>query len=144
MSYPRIASDSGIFTSHLSPEIACANVKSLIELPHTRILSEGKHFWSCYRRVTQRLSVRGNLVPDAHLVALLMEHGVSVLYTHDTDFRKFDCIEVRDPIVSRDEANVTRKSAGNLIALIPSPFDLPSRKRSLKRMTTSYLLRLLN
>lgn len=144
MSYPRIASDLGIFTSHLSPEIACANVKSLIELPHTRILSEGKHFWSCYRRVTQPLSVRGTLVPDAHLVALLMEHGVSVLYTHDTDFRKFDCIEVRDPIVSRDEANVTRKSVGNLIALIPSPFDLPSRKRSLKRMTTSFLLRLLN
>ncbi|HEX2239376.1 MAG TPA: hypothetical protein VHJ19_13860 [Gammaproteobacteria bacterium] len=128
----------------MSPEIACANVKPLIELPHARILSEGEHFWSCYLRVTQRLSVRGNLVPDAHLVALLMEHGVSVLYTHNTDFRKSTVSKAGILTYPRGEANVPRKSVGNLIALIPSPFDLPSRKRSLKRMTTSFLLRLLH
>jgi hypothetical protein len=42
--------------------------------------------------------VRGNLVPDAHLAALLRQHGISRLYTHDRDFRKFDFLEVIDPI----------------------------------------------
>jgi hypothetical protein len=43
------------------------------------------------------LPVRGNLVPDAHLASLLRQHGVKTLYTRDTDFRKFDFLEVSDP-----------------------------------------------
>jgi hypothetical protein len=30
-------------------------------------------------------------------VALLLEHGVSVLYSNDTDFTKFSAIRLRDP-----------------------------------------------
>ena len=41
--------------------------------------------------------MRGNLVPDAHLAALLREHGVRTLYTHHRDFRRFDFRDVRDP-----------------------------------------------
>jgi hypothetical protein len=39
----------------------------------------------------------GNLVPDAHVVALMLEHDVGAIWTHDRDFRRFDGIEVRDP-----------------------------------------------
>jgi predicted nucleic acid-binding protein len=42
--------------------------------------------------------VRGNLVPDAHLAALLKQHGVRTLYTRDGDFRKFPFLDVRDPL----------------------------------------------
>jgi len=41
--------------------------------------------------------VRGNLVPDAHLVALLLQHGVTTLWTHDRDFRSFEGARARDP-----------------------------------------------
>jgi hypothetical protein len=41
--------------------------------------------------------VRGNLVPDAHLVSLMRENGVATLWTHDFDFRKFEGIGIRDP-----------------------------------------------
>jgi predicted nucleic acid-binding protein len=41
--------------------------------------------------------VRGNLVPDAHLAALLRQHGVRRLYTNDADFRKFAFLDVRNP-----------------------------------------------
>jgi hypothetical protein len=37
-----------------------------------------------------------NLVPDAHLAALLKQHDVRTLYTRD--FRKFSFLEVRDPL----------------------------------------------
>jgi predicted nucleic acid-binding protein len=41
---------------------------------------------------------RGNEVPDAHLTALIREHGVRIIHTRDRDFRRFDGIEVRDPL----------------------------------------------
>jgi predicted nucleic acid-binding protein len=43
------------------------------------------------------LPVRGNLVPDAHLAALLRQHGVTTLYTNDVDFRKFTFLTVVNP-----------------------------------------------
>jgi predicted nucleic acid-binding protein len=51
-----------------------------------------------YIRV-RRFPVRGNLVPDAHLTAILHQHGVQKIYTEDRDFLKFDFLDVRDPFV---------------------------------------------
>jgi uncharacterized protein len=36
-------------------------------------------------------------VPDAHLVALMLENGVRTIWTRDRDYRKFTSIRVRDP-----------------------------------------------
>jgi predicted nucleic acid-binding protein len=49
--------------------------------------------------VAGRFPVRGNLVPDAYLAALLRQHGIRILYTNDRDFKKFDFLDVRDPFV---------------------------------------------
>jgi uncharacterized protein len=43
------------------------------------------------------MPVRGNLVPDAHVAAILFQHGVNTLYSSDRDFRKFQSLNVRDP-----------------------------------------------
>jgi len=61
------------------------------------MLSEEEGFLEIYRAVTAHFPVRGNLVPDAHLAALLRQHGVGRLYTVDRDFRKFDFLKVTDP-----------------------------------------------
>jgi uncharacterized protein len=47
--------------------------------------------------VTGETSVRGNLVPDAHVATILFQHGVRTLYSNDRDFRKFLSIDLRDP-----------------------------------------------
>ena len=70
---------------------------ALLGQTHVRTLGEIDGFWPMYRRTTAGLVVRGNLVPDAHLAALLLQHGVTTLWTHDRDFRKFEGIRVRDP-----------------------------------------------
>jgi hypothetical protein len=95
--YLRIATHAAIFERPLSPAEAAANVEALLGRPHVRTLGEGDGFWEVYRRVTSGLVVRGNLVPDAHLVSLLLQHGVTTLWTHDRDFRRFAGIRVRDP-----------------------------------------------
>jgi len=97
IAFLRIATHPRIFAQPLSPDDALGNVESLLSLPRVRMLSEGEGFLEIYREVTARFPVRGNLVPDAHLAALLLQHGVRRLYTEDRDFRKFDFLEVADP-----------------------------------------------
>ena len=75
MSYLRIATHPRIFAAPLSPDEALGNVTSLLELPQARVVSELEGFLDAYRRVTGDLPVRGNLVPDAHVAAILFQHG---------------------------------------------------------------------
>lgn len=98
MTYVRIATHPRIFAQPLSPAEAVSNVESLIGLPRVRTLAEEEGFLQVYQEATRGLAVRGNLVPDAHLAALLRHHGVTVLYTADSDFRRFDFLEVRNPL----------------------------------------------
>jgi predicted nucleic acid-binding protein len=75
-----------------------ANAEALLALPHCRALGEADDFWRAYREVSAQVPMRGNLVPDSHLAAVLREHGVTTLYTHDRDFRKYAFLDVRDPL----------------------------------------------
>jgi hypothetical protein len=52
-----------------------ANVEDLISRPHVCACDEGDGFRDEYRHVAGAPPVRGNLVPDAHLVALTRPHG---------------------------------------------------------------------
>lgn len=97
MAFLRIATHPRIFSRPLSPDEALGNVEALLRLPRLRLLAEGEGFLETYRAVAGRFPVRGNLVPDAHLAALLLQHGVRRLYTSDLDFRKFDFLEVVAP-----------------------------------------------
>jgi toxin-antitoxin system PIN domain toxin len=99
MSYLRISTHPSIFDHPLSPDEAMGNIETLMNLPHARFLSEEERFWEVYRATTGEIPTRGNLVPDAHLAALLRHHGVKTLYTHDRDFLKFSFLNVRDPLL---------------------------------------------
>ena len=97
MGYLRIATHPAIFLRPLSVAAATGNIEQLLARPHTRTPGEGDTFWHMYGAATSRMVVRGNLVPDAHLVSLMRENGVGTLWTHDLDFRTFEGIRVRDP-----------------------------------------------
>jgi uncharacterized protein len=97
MSYLRIATHPRIFSAPLTPDEALGNIAALLARPHVRAVTEMDGFPDAYRHVTGSMAVRGNLVPDAHLVAILLQHGVRTLYSSDRDFRKFEWVEVRDP-----------------------------------------------
>lgn len=96
LGYLRIVTHPGILTNPLSPADALRNVESLLDRPHVRAPGELDGFWSIFRS-TAGDRPRGNDVPDAHVAALMRQHGVRVIYTHDRDFRRFDGIEPRDP-----------------------------------------------
>jgi uncharacterized protein len=97
MGYLRIATHPSVFDEPLSPEEAMENIETLLELPHVRLLSEQDGFWLAYRKAAENTVVTGNLVPDAHLAALLLQHGVKTISTHDRDYQRFPFINTRDP-----------------------------------------------
>lgn len=102
MSYLRIATHPRIFTNPLTPYEARANIRKLAQLPQTRLISERDGFLELYEEMTQELTVRANLVPDAHLATLLRQHGVATLYTNNADdFAKFAFLDVRNPLDSK-------------------------------------------
>ena len=97
MAYIRIATHPSISTRPLAPDVAVANIDRLLALPHLQTAGEQERFWPSYRRLAREADARGNLVPDAHLVALMVENGVRTIWTHDRDFRRFPDIDARDP-----------------------------------------------
>jgi uncharacterized protein len=98
MAYLRIATHSGIFSRPLPLDSAIANVDALIRQPHVQTVAESTRFWTAFRGLAADAAPSGNLVPDAHIVSLMLEHGVRTIWTHDRDFRRFRDIDVRDPL----------------------------------------------
>lgn len=97
MAYLRIATHPAVFARPLSHRDARANVEGLLHLPHVQVSGEADGFWDRFADVADDVAPTGNLVPDAHLAALMLQHGVRTIRTRDRDFRKFRGITVRDP-----------------------------------------------
>ncbi len=95
--YLRIVTHPTILGTPLTTEEAMSNVEAMLAPPHIRAAGEGDDFWRSFRDVAADVKPRGNLIPDAHLVALMREHGVSTIWSNDRDFRKFRGIRVKDP-----------------------------------------------
>jgi toxin-antitoxin system PIN domain toxin len=97
LAYLRIATHPSIFVAPLSSREALANLGSLLDLAHVRSPGEDATFWAAFRAVADEIAPRGNLVPDAHVVALMHAYGVEGIWTHDRDYLKFGGIRVLDP-----------------------------------------------
>ena len=98
MSYLRMATHPQIFAAPLSPAEAQGNIDRLLALPHVRCVSEGEGFWPLYTQIAKEVPARGNLVPDAHIAAILKLHGIRTLYSRDRDFARFAFLRVIDPL----------------------------------------------
>ncbi len=94
MGFLRIATHPRILPGPISAAAASSVVGSLLDLPHVRMGAEGQDFWAQYEQAAGR-DTRGNLVPDAHLVALMRAHGVRRIHTLDRGFRRFEGIDVQ-------------------------------------------------
>lgn len=101
LGYLRLATHPAIFARPLSHADAVANVNALLSRPHVLAAGELDGFWETYRRVSDAVALRGNRVPDAHLVALMHQHGVTRIWSRDRDLRKFDGITVSDPFTTK-------------------------------------------
>ena len=82
--------------------MALENVQALLSQPRVEVVSATKGSWEIFLRLTEDVTIKGNLVSDAMLAAILEANGVKRLYTHDTDFRKFSYLAPIDPLLDTE------------------------------------------
>lgn len=99
--YLRVVTHPAVFASPLSYADAAGNLDRLLERPHVRTGGEVEGFWEAFRHTSDPVAPRGNLVPDAHLAALMAQHGVTRIWSRDRDLRRFDGAVVVDPFGER-------------------------------------------
>jgi toxin-antitoxin system PIN domain toxin len=93
----RISTHPRAFPRPLSPATAWERVTDWLAAPVAWIPEPGPEHARVLGGLIARHDVRGNLVPDAMLAALAIEHGLT-LYSTDTDFARFADVRWENPL----------------------------------------------
>jgi len=93
----RIGTNSRLHQRPLTLKEACARVQSWFDQPCVRLIQPTEHHWTIFQKMLKEGNATGNLVSDAHLAALAVEHNC-VLHSTDTDFARFPGLKWRNPV----------------------------------------------
>jgi uncharacterized protein len=75
-------------------------VELLLDSPSIVPIAEGDRHRQILANLLRTTPVTGNTMHDAHIAALLIEHGVHEILTADEDFRRFVSLKVTNPFRS--------------------------------------------
>jgi toxin-antitoxin system PIN domain toxin len=93
----RIVTHPRVYHPPAPLRVALADLRSILASPTLVLLSETARHGEVMAGVLEASSAAGNLVHDAHIAALCLEHGVSELVTGDRDFSRFPGLRVLHP-----------------------------------------------
>jgi toxin-antitoxin system PIN domain toxin len=93
----RISTHPRAFERPLSPKTAWERVTDWLGAPVAWIPQPGAEHAQILGELVATYEVRGNLVPDAALAALAIEHGVALVST-DTEFARFRELRWHNPL----------------------------------------------
>lgn len=93
----RVVTNPRIYKQPSSLDEALAFATEVREQPHAHVVAPGTKFWAIFTDLCRHARARANLVPDAYLAALAIEHGCELVST-DTDFRRFPGLRWRHPL----------------------------------------------
>ncbi len=79
---------------------AIGRVQSWIDQPCVRLIDPTESHWRILSTMLHEGQAVANLVPDAHLAALAIEHGC-LLYSTDSDFSRFPKLKWKNPLKIR-------------------------------------------
>jgi len=94
----RIVTHPRVFDPPTPLERALEDLDSLFSSPSLVLLGEGPTHPDHLRRMVGGGDAVGNLVHDAHIAALAVEHGVTEFWTADRDFARFPGLRTKNPI----------------------------------------------
>jgi len=93
----RIGTNHRLQQRPLSLREVCERVQSWFEQPCVRLIQPTEHHWSIFQRMLKEANATGNLVSDAHLAALAIEHNC-VLHSTDADLARFPNLKWKNPL----------------------------------------------
>lgn len=96
-SFVRIVSHHRIYREPTPTEAALGFCAAVLDAPSAVSVRPGPRHWSIFTRLCDEAAARGNLVPDAYLAALAIEHGATWVST-DRGFARFPGLRWRPPL----------------------------------------------
>jgi toxin-antitoxin system PIN domain toxin len=93
----RISTNARIYLQPLTTDQAVMQVQSWLTRPCVRILSPTERHWEVFSLLLRNANAAGNLVMDAHIAALAIEHGCRICST-DNDFAQWPEVRWMNPI----------------------------------------------
>lgn len=110
--FVRIATHPRVFVNPMSPTEATSHVRSWLARPQAEVLSPGPDHLERTFKLLEALGTAGNLVTDAQMAALAMEHD-AVIHTADADFTRFPGLHWFNPLTATGSTRSRRrKSSG--------------------------------
>src|SRR6266850_4408898 len=92
----RVVTHPRVFSPPVPLAIALHDLDQILASPTLVLLSETERHGEVMTTVVRDSAVTGNLIHDAHIAALCIEHGVSELITGDRDFSRLP-VRVTNP-----------------------------------------------
>lgn len=96
LAFVRLATREGLFPHPLSMDGAMDRVDSWLSAPSAVVLEPTIEHGRVLRSLLAPLTTAGNLVNDAHLAALAVEHKCDIV-SFDNDFSRFAGVRWREP-----------------------------------------------
>jgi uncharacterized protein len=96
----RLSTSPHVFERPLSPARAFDIVDRWLGQPCAVLIHPGDRHSAVVRHLLQPLGTAGNLVNDAHLAAVAIEHGAE-LHSCDSDFSRFSGLRWINPLEAR-------------------------------------------
>ena len=93
----RISTNPRAFERPLSLEQSFARVSSWLAQPCVRIIQPTERHWPVFQQMLKDGQAVANLVSDAHLAALAVEHDCELIST-DADFARFPALRWKNPL----------------------------------------------
>lgn len=91
----RVSTHPRVLDPPTNEETAVAVIENVLESQTVRVLNPGVQYWEILRAIVLRERVHGNLVYDAQIAAVSIEHGATTILTEDRDFSRFDEVTIR-------------------------------------------------
>ena len=97
LAFVRLSTQARIFAKPFTLAEAFDLVEGWLAQPCATTIAPGDRHLALVRKLLQPLGAAGNLVSDAHLAALAIEHGAE-LCSVDTDFARFPRLRWSNPL----------------------------------------------
>lgn len=97
LGFLRITTNARILATPIPSETALDIIDGWLSQPISTIVQPKHRHAAILRDLVASTGVAGDLVPDAHLAALAIEHGAT-LHSSDSDFGRFPALDWYNPL----------------------------------------------
>jgi len=97
LAFLRITTRRGILERPMTTAGAITYIDSWLRQPQVELVAPGPGHWTILRNLIAASGTAGNLTSDAHLAALAIEGGWTVV-SIDNDFLRFSGVDVLNPL----------------------------------------------